>query len=303
MIETTSKNITANTANLSLCTASRDSEILFVFADYKSIAPLDIQLELSGIVVSRPLETNGNGQIDLMALIPSKKSILLSKNSSVGLKLSRQLLSGELISCLVSLTPTGNSNSEALLYSVGDTLLSMQSYTGLVEKGGLLWVPMGFYVRRMNVDNHAGTVGDSRLEELYKLLWNVPEIQSDGNRGVNHSADWLANKWLKLPDIDGRALAVASSVRKLGSVAGAEKATISVNNLPPHNHDLRVKFKDPAQGAHEHYYGDGLAEAPRDGSPSGGYGATATVGGGQEFSILSPTYYGLSTLLICAGAA
>lgn len=90
-------------------------------------------------------------------------------------------------------------------------------------------------------------------EALYLLLWNnVLDAWAPvtGGRGASASADFAANKPLKLPRALGRALVGAGAGasltnRVLGSYFGAETHTLTSAEMPSHTH---------TQDAHTHSY-------------------------------------------------
>jgi hypothetical protein len=79
------------------------------------------------------------------------------------------------------------------------------------------------------------------VEALYVLLWDevsntfAPVI---GGRGASAAADFAANKQLTLPRIAGRAVGSYGEGYAIGEWAGAYTHTMSLNEMPDHEHIL-----------------------------------------------------------------
>jgi len=89
-------------------------------------------------------------------------------------------------------------------------------------------------------------------DKLYELIWtkyNTGIFTSTGGsstKGASAAADYADNKRLTLPDLRDKTLAGRSSSNPLGSSAGANTITLTVNQLPSHTHTAQ------SAGAHTH---------------------------------------------------
>ena len=129
---------------------------------------------------------------------------------------------------------------------------------------------------------------NSDTQNLYYYLWNIdPNIVVSGGRGLSAAADFSANKPLVLPDYRGRALVgldnmgntsagVIADATTLGWIGGETNHTLTVSEIPNHNHALH----DPG---HVHNWGNN----------AGGFGVSSGTFGG--FAQSSPPPGGLST--------
>lgn len=108
---------------------------------------------------------------------------------------------------------------------------------------------------------------NSDTQPLYEFLWQADAtLPVGGGRGGSATADFLANKPLTLPDLRGRALfgtddmgntaagriatgsVAAGSPTVLGSSGGLDGVTLSIAQMPSHDHGGAT---EPA-GAHSH---------------------------------------------------
>jgi len=101
-----------------------------------------------------------------------------------------------------------------------------------------------------NATSGATTRAHADTEELFTLFYtNISALvvqDSAGatvTRGASAAADYTANRRLVIPAVLGRSIAGAGAgagltARALGSNAGAETATLTVGNLPYHDHSL-----------------------------------------------------------------
>lgn len=90
----------------------------------------------------------------------------------------------------------------------------------------------------------ATTRANADTAALYSLFWaNLPDSAAPvtGGRGASATADFVANKPLTMPDFRGRApigagLGSGLTQRDLGSVTGSETTTLSIAQMPQHDH-------------------------------------------------------------------
>ncbi|GEC33563.1 hypothetical protein N181_25255 [Sinorhizobium fredii USDA 205] len=98
---------------------------------------------------------------------------------------------------------------------------------------------------------------NSDCQTLYEFLWNAdPNLVVAGGRGASANADWSANKPIDLPDFRGRAIVglddmgniaagVLTDADDLGWKGGAQTHTLSISEMPVHNHDATSDSKAP----------------------------------------------------------
>jgi len=161
----------------------------------------------------------------------------------------------------------------------------------------------------------ASNRGNADTQPLFELIWNnIANTWApvSGGRGASASADFAANKTIKLGTILGRALAVAGagaglSVRALGEALGEEAHILTDAETAPHLHGPGTL----AAPAHTHSYtqpddngdpgsqvsinlsGGDAAVTLNTGSGGGGAltGSTAAAGGGLPHNTMQPTVF------------
>ncbi len=95
---------------------------------------------------------------------------------------------------------------------------------------------------------------DDDTEALYIHLWNEdPNLVISGGRGTSAENDYAALKRLTLPDSKNRAFFAVdgmggtnsgriSNGNVLGATGGAEKHVLTIEEMPPHDHEIDGKF-------------------------------------------------------------
>lgn len=154
-----------------------------------------------------------------------------------------------------------------------------------------------------------GTIGSSSsgashaseaTKDLFYMLWSLPATPiytATGNlreKGSTADIDWYANARLGLPRTLGRVLGVAGlgeglTARYNGESLGEEQHTITIDEMPAHNHTFTTGSRHGESGAwySTPYWGDGDS-----GSKNSNKTATmTTTGGDQPLSIMQPTSF------------
>lgn len=141
----------------------------------------------------------------------------------------------------------------ALLPRTGDVVLTLDN----VAPSGWVMFDDGTIG---SATSGATTRANADCEALYKLIWNNisnSRAPVTGGRGASADDDWAADKPIALTKMLGRALAIAGSgsgltARNLGQTVGVENQSLTVANLPPHNHAASIA----PSGTHEHFLED-----------------------------------------------
>jgi microcystin-dependent protein len=135
----------------------------------------------------------------------------------------------------------------------------------------------------------ATTRANADTQALFTLLWtNVSNANCpvSSGRGASAAADFAAHKTIALPKMRGRALASAGSgsglsARALGDVVGEETHTLSVTEMPAHQHGMGWHIKAAIGTIGGSYYmGD---SSPDD--------LTEPAGGGAAHNNMQPTSF------------
>lgn len=106
------------------------------------------------------------------------------------------------------------------------------------------------------------TIAQSWLFNLFEYIWNsysnsvapLTDLTTFPiSRGASATADWNAGNRLTFPDFRGRTLIAAgqgqgTSNRAIGEFVGAETHTLSINEMPAHNHAVNGSFFCGAAG-------------------------------------------------------
>ena len=174
-------------------------------------------------------------------------------------------------------------------WSTGDVKLTIKSVADAT------WVMMNDGTIG-SASSPATTRAHADTEALFTLLWNnVSDSYApvSGGRGASASADWSANKTIRLLTVLGRSLAVAGAgtgltARALGANAGAETEAPTLAKTAAHAHTVDTSHLAAAlPGA--------IAGQPpwgRNGSYSSASAhSTSNAGSGVPLNILDPSVY------------
>jgi microcystin-dependent protein len=165
-----------------------------------------------------------------------------------------------------------------------------------------------------SVASSATLRANADTETLYTLLWNqttntelVIQDSSGSNttRGASAAADFAANKRLPVPDWRGRAAAGRDDMGgtsanrltglsgglngdTLAATGGTESHTLTISEMPAHDHDTGVFTGSQANNA----FKDGVSATVQTfatASTTTGAGSTDDVGGGTAHNNVQPT--------------
>jgi hypothetical protein len=135
-----------------------------------------------------------------------------------------------------------------------------------------------------NTSSGATTRANADCLNLFTVLWeNVNNTYApvSGGRGASASADWNANKTIKLLTTTGRVLANVSTGMVTGNIAGNPSVALSSANNGPHTHSYnsRVRFTShPEDDTTDTWYADKSVN-------------TGTSGSATPISVVQPTTY------------
>jgi hypothetical protein len=140
--------------------------------------------------------------------------------------------------------------------------------------------------------------------ELFVALWGTAAYTITGGKGINALSDWNAGKTLIVPDFRGRVIGTAGTAtggiipRVVGSVWGAEAASLAIANLPAHRHNISIAgftatglASNGATGIGAMTYGNNSIALNQAGiagnrsAASDGLGAIGDTGSGTAFNI------------------
>lgn len=116
--------------------------------------------------------------------------------------------------------------------------------------------------RTIGSPTSGASIAQSWLFTLYEYLWgsytntDAPLLTSTGapsGRGTSALNDWNANRRLTFPDYRGRAIIAVGqgaglTARTPGNFVGAETHTLTIEQIPPHNHAITGGFFQSASG-------------------------------------------------------
>ena len=105
-----------------------------------------------------------------------------------------------------------------------DGLRQLDSLVFLELKGQTLSKPMG-----------SGLLKHEYLKDIFTLLWYLsPNFNIVEGKGIDATSDWDEGKSIQL--VDSRDAALGSSYANIGNITGANSKSLSIANIPTHNH-------------------------------------------------------------------
>jgi hypothetical protein len=165
-------------------------------------------------------------------------------------------------------------------WSTGDIKLTMKT----VADAG--WVMMNDGTIG-NAASGGTTRANADTVALFTLLWtNVSNTWAavSGGRGASAAADYAANKTIALTKKLGRAIAIAGAgsgltSRALGETLGAETVTLSIAQMPLHDHPVAIRNAPT---------GASSTAVMANADPGGGSVTSGGTGGGGSHPIMQP---------------
>ncbi len=150
----------------------------------------------------------------------------------------------------------------------------------------------------MQIADHANwliwTNGRTLSRATYPKLWAFVQANSLVALGLFGAGD--GSSTFTLGDINSRAVGIAGSgsgltSRTLGNKVGAESHTLTVNEIPSHNHDVTVRWTSESSHTHSNNNGK-LAEGVSYTGVGGEYtSGTQNRGGGSSHNNMQPTIF------------
>src|SRR5690606_13454828 len=134
----------------------------------------------------------------------------------------------------------------------------------------------------------SATQKSDAYEALFKNLWDSLSdtvAPVSGGRGASAAEDWAANKTLTMPDSRSRspigaAQGAGLDARNAGTSGGAERDTLTINEMPSHHHPMQLHTVRALEGG-----SPALASYFNNTSTNSNTGST---GGGQAHNNMHP---------------
>lgn len=93
-----------------------------------------------------------------------------------------------------------------------------------------------------NTLSGASILADPTAQALFEMFWTVYGDSTcpvlPGGRGASANADWLADKTIGLPNVDGTAIVNYANTYVAGTTFGVNEVTLDANQMPAHTHDI-----------------------------------------------------------------
>ncbi len=130
----------------------------------------------------------------------------------------------------------------------------VQQYIGTTAPSGWLLLQGGSIG---DASSSATIRANSDTEALFTLLWNsISDTYAavSSGRGASAAADFAAHKTITLPDLRGRTVIGSGTgsgltSRTHGATGGAETHTLSIGEIPSHQHSLNTSYPFTAGGS------------------------------------------------------
>lgn len=168
-------------------------------------------------------------------------------DSKLSLKANRNLIEGESLFTAGFTSEPKKANSQTTSTSslqpgsIISGFFDIPASTSLIAKQrdnifDYYYVPLGYSI---GSEGSAADVANNITEFLFKTAWNFANVipgWSMISKSTSAKEDWDSNRLINVPSFSGRTLTNAGGSSNLGKLVGASQQTLSLNNMPPHDH-------------------------------------------------------------------